>query len=147
MTGMQFADILRDACTLSGAAPEYDWVRAWTVARGVPLGIAAAEAADAAGTEGLLALWLRALAGAFCGRYTADAAEFACAADEAARALFPNGAERFLSAVRNARDAGSFSAWSAAACADALPEAKMWKTDERVFLPWLCAMRARYTQE
>ena len=147
VTGMQFADTLRDAGTLCGGMPQYDWVRAWKTVRGVPLGIAAREAAAAAGQTGLLALWLRECAKAFCGRYTASAPEFALAMDCAADALAGSGATLFPAAVRAARTAKGFSAWSAAAYAGGLRASANARADERVFLPWLCAMCARYAQE
>ena len=67
MTGTEFADILRDARLLSGGAPQYEWVRAWKTARGIPLCAAAEQAADAAGQDELPALWLRSFAQAVRG--------------------------------------------------------------------------------
>ena len=147
MTGMQFSDVLRDAAMLSGGTPEYAWVRDWQTPRGVPLGLAADAAATASGGNGLLPLWLRECACAFHGRYTVDAAGFARAMDGAAVALRDGGALLFPYAVRQALEARTFAAWSARAFA-------VWQDDgenalgaERVFLPWLCAMRARFVQE
>lgn len=142
MTGTEFADILRDARMLSGGAPQYDWVRAWETARGIPLCTAAEEAALAAGRDGLLPAWLRSFAQAVCGRYTICAPEFARAADEAAHTLRGFGAAAFADAVHRARDAQTAASWCKEACVRALPDAR-----EQVFLPWLCAMRARYVQE
>ena len=143
MTGTEFADILRDARFLSGGAPQYDWVRAWKPARVIPLCVAAGQAASAAGRDGLLGVWLRSLSHAVRGRYTIRAAEYARAADEAAQDLRRSGALLFPAAVTAARDAQTFGAWSAAVYA----AVRAADADERVFLPWLRAMCARYLQE
>ena len=144
MTGMQFADILHDAAMLSGWAPPYAWARVWKTERGVPLGIAAEEAASEAGREGLLQLWLHACAQAFRGRYTVGATDFARAMDAAAHALRARGAILFPTAAHDARAERSFAAWSAAAYAGGLRTRETACADEGVFLPWLCAMCARY---
>ncbi len=146
MTGMQYADILRDAYMLSGGALQYAWVRAWKTKYGVPLCIAAAEAADAAGEDGLLCSWLNACARSFRGRYTIRAVEFARAMDDAADALYAAGAALFPAAAHNARDAQTFDAWSTAAYAAAVCTLGSCKEEERVFLPWLRAMAARFAQ-
>ena len=147
VTGMQFADSLRDAAALSGGTSEYVWVRAWNTVRGVPLGIAAEEAADAAGQEGLLAFWLRESAQALRGKYTVCAAEFARVMEGAGELMRRRGAVLFPAAARNARDAECFAAWSASAYAGGMREIENARADERVFLPWLRAMDARYAQE
>ena len=147
MTGMQFADSLRDARTLSGGAPAYAWVCDWRTPVGVPLGIAAQEAARLSGQNGQLSLWLCGCVSVFRGRYTADAPVFALAMDEAAQHLRETGAILFPTAVRHARGATTFRAWSASALEGGLRAAYAAGTDERVFLPWLHAMCARYQQE
>lgn len=147
MTGTEFADILRDARLLSACAPQYAWVRAWETQRYVPLCTLAADAASAAGRDGLLAVWLHGLSQAFRGRYAVGAAEFAAAADEAADALHRSGCLLLPAAVHAARHAQTFSAWSAAAYAACLQRAEDADGNERVFLPWFEAMYARYVQE
>ena len=147
MTGMQFSDVLRDAAMLSGGTPEYAWVRDWQTPRGVPLGIAADAAASVSGGDGLLSLWLRECAYAFRGRYTVDAAGVARAMDGAADALRNGGAMLFPHAVHQAIEAKTFAAWSARAFAVWQDDSENAPGSERVFLPWLCAMRARFVQE
>ena len=146
MTGTEYADILRDARLLSGGAPQYAWVRAWETAYGIPLCAAAEAAASAAGEEGLFAVWLHGLSRAVRGRYTIRVPDFARAADEAARDLRLSGAVLFPAVVRDAANAQTFASWSAA-CFSGMRGATVSQTDECVFLPWLCAMRARYVQE
>lgn len=146
MTGTQYADILRDAAMLSGGAPQYAFAHMWKTARGVPLGTAAEEAAAAA-RDGLLSLWLRECARTLRGRYAICAPEFSCAMVDAAGALRASGMILLPAAVCGAREARTFEAWSAAAYANGLLACGKARAQERVFLPWLAAMRARYTQE
>ena len=146
MTGSEFADSLRDARLLSGDG-RYAWVRGWNPARGIPFCTAVEEAALAAEGNGLLPLWFRALAQTTRGRYTIRAAEFALAADEAAQQMRRWDARVLPTAVRAARDAGTFSAWSAAVYARALCEAAAPNAQELIFMPWFEAMYARYTRQ
>lgn len=147
MTGTVYADILRDAYMLSGGAREFAWVRTWKTMRGVPLGTAAEEAAAAAEQTGLLSLWLGACAQALRGRYTICAPEYARAMAAASGALAAAGATRFPAAVRRALDARTFDAWSASVHADFLSAPGRARSDERIFLPWVGAMYARYTRQ
>ena len=64
-----------------------------------------------------------------------------------ARKHFSTFTDLCLYAVRQALEARTFAAWSARAFAVWQDDSENTPGAERVFLPWLCAMRARFVQE